>query len=158
MQKVANNAASIYNLLTVSILIRRYFYTVSTELSKTLVPNFHTWSIFSCFKPFSSTCSSMITRSASASPSSVPLVPLNPSIAAGVDVTAFKACGIVAPDQFRKFVTHSISVMELSLISYSYFIELKLCFACAYLPAILSLPSNTRCAPFLIILSPLVHS
>ena len=54
------------------------------------------------------------TRSASAPSSRQPLTPRSPSMAAGVDVTALSACGMLAPDQFRKFDTHSTSVMELS--------------------------------------------
>jgi hypothetical protein len=58
-------------------------------------------------------------------------------MAAGVAVTAFSACGIVAPDQLRKLFTQSIRVMELcisfvsthntkhSISSSSHLIEMK---------------------------------
>jgi hypothetical protein len=32
---------------------------------------------------------------------------------AGVEVTAFSACGMLVPDQLRKLETHSIRVIEL---------------------------------------------
>lgn len=80
----------------------------------TLVPNFHTssrtsWGLPPCIC-FSS---EKMTRSASAPASSVPLTPSSPSIAAGVAVTALRAWGMPFPDQWRKLLTHSKSVMEL---------------------------------------------
>lgn len=83
-------------------------------LLKTLLPNFHVSStINSLLFPFCT--SESTTKSASAPSSRQPLRPWTPSMAAGVDVTAFRACGTLAPVKFRKLLTHSINVMELDI-------------------------------------------
>ncbi|KAG9938569.1 N-acetylglucosamine-6-phosphate deacetylase, partial [Aureobasidium melanogenum] len=87
--------------------------------------------------PSPSTSSDKTNRSASASASRDPLMPSNPSILAGVTVTALTASGILAFDQLRKLFTQSNNV--------------------AQPPAILSVPSNVRFEPFLTMLSPLVQ-
>lgn len=82
------------------------------ERVKTFVPNFQTSSTMSSLRlPW--WFSEKTTRSASAPSSRQPLIPCSPSIAAGVEVTAFRACGMLAPDQLRKLDTHSMSVIEL---------------------------------------------
>jgi hypothetical protein len=126
---------------------------------KTLVPNFQTSSTLSATPPLV-WCSDIITKSASAPSSRQPFEPSIPNMAAGVEVTALSALGTSSPDQLRKLLTHSISVMELFTISVStYSYCSSYCYR-TYLPAILSEPSSNSKGPFFtmwLVQSPFVH-
>lgn len=118
-------------------------------------------------------------RSASAPSASVPLIPSRDNIAAGVEVTARRASGMLVSVHEIKLLTHSSRVVELH--THSQVVSGEDCiskatdgykgeFVCnrrstkriqsTYLPANVSEPSNTSLDPFLTMLLislPLTH-
>jgi hypothetical protein len=85
----------------------------SLDRPNTGVPNFQTSPMTNSVLS-SVCCSDNTTKSASAPGSRVPFTLCNPSIAAGVAVTALRAFAMDAPEKLRKLLTQSISRIELS--------------------------------------------
>lgn len=91
---------------------------LSSAMSKTLLPNFHTCSTISFVPP---TLSSLFNtrRSASAPGITFPFLSEIPSNAAGVDVTALIASATEAPVKLMKLLTQSIKVTALGTLGLS---------------------------------------